>query len=226
MEIKYTYEDIISKLPDEIVFSILLWLDIKSLGFFSQVCRNWNRLANDDYLWLLKCRELFYNKQNKTLTQEKEIFYWNLNKKWKLIFKESKEDAKRTKITLEELCNFEWMFRFYHSYHIYFPKFYEDYTLLLDKRIMRWKFSHEGIQVERYPELKISRTSDWGWEMKNAFVIFNSIEKENINKPHQLSSSISYSNTSFFDNHMVFPILISLLYYNMNERDSNSTNNE
>ena len=44
---------VLSQLPDEIVFRILLYLDWKSLARTSQVSKRLYRLSNDQYIWLV-----------------------------------------------------------------------------------------------------------------------------------------------------------------------------
>jgi len=59
------------------------------------------------------------------------------------------------------------------------PEWRSNYTMEMNGDVMRWRFTPEKhIQVEQYPPLTMSRTSDWGWRMENAFVVFLSLPLE------------------------------------------------
>ena len=112
-------------------------------------------------------------------------------KRWKHYYADSELDATRTSITLDELTTIRWAFCFKsnpffaveqneHRVHDY-PSFHRDYTCTshILHRVLRWRFptrDQNTIQVEHFPYLVISRTSDWGWKMTNAAVMFTSMD--------------------------------------------------
>jgi len=122
------------------------------------------------------------------------------NAVWKQLYHEARQDCKRTRITLEELCSIKWKFKFLDlsGYHYHQdPVFYEDHTITMGSRTMKWRFVERTwddmeddceddcepkkvsptqlcVQVEQYPLLTVVRTEDWGWQMTNSYVQFTS----------------------------------------------------
>jgi hypothetical protein len=101
--------------------------------------------------------------------KEMPCFDWNA---WKLSYFSSLWDSRRIRITTRELCEREWNFYFKDSptdHHGLVSVFYEDYTyesaMFPDR--FQWRFSSQGIQIEDYPGISVSRTSDWGWKLDN-----------------------------------------------------------
>jgi len=57
--------------------------------------------------------------------------------------------------------------------------FTQDFQFYMGGREMEWKFvDGTHIQVEQYPYLHISRSTDWGWELRNSHVVLRSLERK------------------------------------------------
>ncbi|CAH8549884.1 unnamed protein product [Heterobilharzia americana] len=54
------YNNLVERIPVEILFNIFRQLSIKDLENCSLVCKQWNTLINDLYLWLPKCYQKLY----------------------------------------------------------------------------------------------------------------------------------------------------------------------
>lgn len=183
-------EDLLSYfLPEELVLYVLHFLEMNDLGRCASVCSNWKRLADDDSLWMEICKERWEGKQTKAKWLNRFKYQDGESHKvtqgritWKQLYFEAEQDATRTKITKEELCNIKWDFQFHGvPNHYQHPIFKDDHTFVLNSRIMRWRFVEEEegehgpqmfIQVDQYPFLSISRTDDWGWQLINNYVTF------------------------------------------------------
>ncbi|KAJ3029358.1 UNVERIFIED_CONTAM: hypothetical protein HDU68_012424 [Siphonaria sp. JEL0065] len=101
--------------------------------------------------------------------------------KWKASFIIGELDSKRTILTKDELCGFDWNFRMKHwpeDVENITSKFNHDYSYESDmfsgEHTMKWRFYANDVQVESYPELKISRNKDWSFTMQNTHAIFYS----------------------------------------------------
>ncbi|CAB3978223.1 F-box WD repeat-containing 7-like [Paramuricea clavata] len=73
------YRDFIPLLPRQLSRLILSYLTVKELTLVSQVCRAWNKVANDEILWKEKCGGIYIGIP---LTKSKH---------WKTVYKESLE---------------------------------------------------------------------------------------------------------------------------------------
>ncbi|KAI9335245.1 hypothetical protein BDR26DRAFT_865992 [Obelidium mucronatum] len=99
--------------------------------------------------------------------------------KWKASFIVGELDSKRIILTKDELCGINWSFRMKHwteDIENMSSKFNHDYTYESDvfsgEHTMKWRFYANDVQVESYPELKISRNKDWSFTMQNQHAIF------------------------------------------------------
>jgi hypothetical protein len=178
-EVNKATVNFLEELPEELSLQVLQFLDTKSLATCCVVSQTWKRLAEDDHLWLNLCRARWETKQYKRLSAHREQEYQQLGKKWKILYAEAEADAQRNKPTLDEICDVKWKFQFIHSLHLSFPVFKRDYTLHIDGRVLKWRWtSSGGIQVEQYPEARFSRLPDWGWQINNQYVVFRSFDEE------------------------------------------------
>ncbi|KAJ3344937.1 hypothetical protein HDU83_004590 [Entophlyctis luteolus] len=98
--------------------------------------------------------------------------------KWKASFIVAEWDSKRIILTKDELCNAEWNIRFRQwpaEEESMWAKFNPDYTytsqMIQPGHSMKWRFYANDVQVESYPELKISRAKDWRFVMQNMHAI-------------------------------------------------------
>jgi len=94
---------------EDIVSNIMEYMTVKEL---SEVCsivsRSWNELSEASWLWQRLCSELWKDKvyvPNKFIEMMK-------NGEAKRAYIESIEDSKREFVTIDELCDFSWYFRF------------------------------------------------------------------------------------------------------------------
>jgi hypothetical protein len=92
--------------------------------------------------------------------------------KWKISYFSSLLDSKRTTITLQELCEREWFFKFYAwdddhpgTIDLFYPDFTYETGIFPGK--FKWKLVPEGIKFEEYSVLMVERTEDWGWKFTN-----------------------------------------------------------
>jgi hypothetical protein len=103
--------------------------------------------------------------------------------KWKASYICSIIDSRRTQITKAELCSKNWTFRFKQwgpDHPGIVARFKADYTYESEmfEQVLHWRFYCGNIQVEQYPEITCTRTSDWGWEMENPMVYY--VEKKSL----------------------------------------------
>jgi len=189
-------QDPIALLPPLAAQHVLSHLDVTSLCNCSRVCKEWKAHVDSDTFWAPHCQLLW---STKVWVPERLRSMENK----KLAYKLSLEDAKRTHITEEELCQFTWNFSFkYYVAGALFPLlqeavqplhryFHRDRTMTAPKddpltfeETYVWDFrkSKDGrrglfVQVNRYPSLEISRMTDWSWRMENMWVTFESNHK-------------------------------------------------
>jgi len=85
---------------------------------------------------------------------------------------------------MDDLCDNSWSFSFNYWGSLQarqYPQFTRQYEFVMRDREpnMTWKFTESNnVQVESYPELVPSRTEDWGWQMRNKFVLLETFDKE------------------------------------------------
>mmetsp|Transcript_18459 Transcript_18459/g.50969 ORF Transcript_18459/g.50969 Transcript_18459/m.50969 type:complete len:109 (-) Transcript_18459:24-350(-) len=93
---------------------------------------------------------------------------------WKQIYFEAERDAKRTKMSADELCSTTWSF----SINQQNPTFYLNGLLVMEMwppYSLFWELNEDGtLQVNHFPAHGFSRRADWGWTMRNCFVCFQS----------------------------------------------------
>jgi len=100
-----------------------------------------------------------------------------LNKNWKTLYRLEEIDSFRTKITLLELCNIDWNFRFKYGLAKDWTKaeFKQDLSYRRGRNLFHYRIlDDDSIQIEEYPSLAPSRTSDWGWQLQNPYAILMS----------------------------------------------------
>jgi len=186
----------LSILPTEIILEILSYLKPYELVVAANTSKKWTQLSDSDCLWIEQCHRNWKNKQMhagalSALSLSSRTYCHPLcinttsngNMPWKTRFIIAEKDAIRTEITKEELCQHHWRFTFkvgvfgngmYQAY----PVFTQNNELVMEHHgVMKWQFveNNKYVQVEQYPPLKPSRTSDWGWKLENPYVIFVSL---------------------------------------------------
>jgi len=194
-------------LPPEVQFYILSFLDLKDISRCSLVCTLWSEFLNENTIWIRFCKKQWENKQNKKLTAERERQLRSNKVPFKILYIEAELDSVRSIFySDQELCEIKWEFIFNHGYYgNQLAVFHSDRILRIGKRKFKWKFvSHKGdndgtekvkIQVEEFEPLTITRSADdWGWIMKNNYVILKSMD-ENYFK----SKKSSFSNYFMVD---------------------------
>lgn len=107
--------------------------------------------------------------------------------KWKASYIAKLMDSKKKTISKDELCAIVWSFQFIRPFQdnlepltvkfaLLNSRFHPDYKYesTMFERRLNWRFYDGEIQIEQYPCLSISRTSDWGWLLVNDHVVFSS----------------------------------------------------
>jgi len=94
-------------LPYEIFTHVLSMLSPTDLRNCLLCCRAWRVAADDGHVWVVQCRQLWSDK-----IYVPETIDAMRRTQPKLAYRESLIDAERQTITAEELCTFDWFFRF------------------------------------------------------------------------------------------------------------------
>lgn len=148
MDVLPKVEKPIDMLSEELIMEIFKWMGEDSLRACACVDWRWHRLAHDDTLWKNLCKEAWAWRQKYHMVDF--VMEEGKYKTWKEAYYGVRKDAKRTSITLQELCSTKWRFYFRSGYWmgVSYPEFTEDYRLKMGDRVMTWKFVPEkGIQV-------------------------------------------------------------------------------
>ena len=180
---------------DDVLDSILQHADVATLGAVEQVCRSWHatlRSPRSAGLWREHCMALWRDR-----TQ------WRCDDMpaSRRALQLSMRDAERQTITPEELSAAVWLFRFVgpdlaHEHRTPQEReahaasergqlsFAADgiYTSTMPgapsaSRPLPWKVASEGscVRIASYPLLRVTRSKDWGWRMRNQFVEFYTV---------------------------------------------------
>jgi len=96
-------------LSPEVFVELLSFLDHVSLCTCNLVSRQWYQLATTNWLWTRLCRRLWQDKQH---VPQKCLDMSQDGHSAKKAFFESMKESQRCWLTADELCKFEWNFRF------------------------------------------------------------------------------------------------------------------
>jgi len=180
---------------DDALFSIFIELTYTAICACESVCTQWKGVANKPYLWNIVRNKLW---EGKYVSNRIRAL---CNPKTAL--KESIRDAKRTYITLDELCRFEWSFRFKGTAGVAWTiqdpwwqgqtalkfKFLKEGSIELvgnNKKLnqgnsqKRWRFGEDPVQgsivrLGQYPSYHFSRNPDtWAFIMENCWDLWYS----------------------------------------------------
>eukprot|EP01129_Flabellula_baltica_P016823 TRINITY_DN913_c0_g1_i1.p1 TRINITY_DN913_c0_g1~~TRINITY_DN913_c0_g1_i1.p1 ORF type:complete len:208 (+),score=42.44 TRINITY_DN913_c0_g1_i1:82-705(+) len=160
------------------VFSKLPPYDLHNMMFVSKQFRLLSE--ENPTVWKSHCAALWDDKIIHPSLEENEESK-NDRTYWKRMYFTSIADSQRTEITEEELCAHFWEFCFVDT-----PDVVSNHGLFIGKYgvlfmsnypLMRYITCHNeegeyGVQVETFPLHVISRREDWGWVLKNPYVIF------------------------------------------------------
>lgn len=169
----------------DILTKIFSFLTEDELLVVSLVCRAWRTAARHDRVWLPLCHALWATKK----FVPKDVLYSG-RPAWRQFY-ESRLDARRERLTVEELCTFRWRFGIKSAIGIqgsmegrFQTNGIATVGVFAD---MHWSIvednctdssSHPGeqqpmkISVNQYPLLTVSRTFDWGWKLENEWVVY------------------------------------------------------
>ncbi|KAJ3388382.1 hypothetical protein HDU84_009816 [Entophlyctis sp. JEL0112] len=116
-----------------------------------------------------------------TAPSQTEIIW---HSKWKASYMVAEVDSRRTRLTHKELSGIDWSFKFkqWMAEENLRARFRDDFTLWSDViemdedfgHTLQWCFEDDGVRVEHFPLLIISRADDWGFVMQNRHVILYS----------------------------------------------------
>jgi len=95
--------------------------------------------------------------------------------RWFARFVAAEADARRRRITAEELCGTAWVF----SDGLQRPRFRPNGELHMELYpVMRWALRQNGsVMIQNFPEHHVDRTEDWGWRIHNRNVDFVSVDR-------------------------------------------------
>lgn len=171
--------------------NILSSLQPEALRACAQVCKSWRAFADDNDAWDRHCTSLWADKKYIPAAIKQD-------KGRKTAYHNSLVDAKRTAMTIDELCDPTWLFKFKSTAgdfyyllaagHRMHRHFHRDHTLTGPSADPLWgaleptynwvfRKSKDGVrglfvQVNRFPSLELSRDEHWGWKMENKWVEF------------------------------------------------------
>lgn len=180
----------------EDVFTVVLsLLDVASLARSVSVCSKWKSIAESDFLWEKHCWQLWKDKfteRTRSLNPiEPSITAYYL----------SIEESRRIRITVDDLCSHSWNFWYKREAGNYWVNsdpywrglnpmrryFHRDGYISADPddplwggHECRWNFTEMqdenslmvSVRINKWPPLKISRTSCWEWRMENFMVVY------------------------------------------------------
>ncbi|KAJ3344936.1 hypothetical protein HDU83_004589 [Entophlyctis luteolus] len=100
--------------------------------------------------------------------------------KWKASFIVAELDSKRTRLTVDEISNSDWIFRYdvWPQDRYVSVKFNRDGTFgsteMMGSDVMNWRLcDDEGdVQIEDFPQLRVIRRPDWGYVLRNYRAVF------------------------------------------------------
>jgi hypothetical protein len=150
---------------------VLSFLDVQSIVWASVGLKPLlGDAARDNRLWKWLCQLHWQSKQPHPWSQT------SASVEWHRIFQQAWQDSRRCAITEEELCRVCWMRQLGASRRQGF--FLADGTYHNNKGVhstsIPWKLRGTGqtlpvsVSLGRFPDLTVSRTPDWGWQLMNA----------------------------------------------------------
>jgi len=173
-------------LPAEMFTYILLWLKDKDILSCALVNQAWRNASVSKEVWQELCDVLW---RDKVYVPQKIRELKATDPQ--TAYKNSIEDSKRSVITEEELCGFDWYFRFKEDEGAWYAdsdpwingrapshhKYHTDGKIEItgefsgaapNDRTWSWLEDEEveqgtWIQISHYPAYKVSRMSNWGW---------------------------------------------------------------
>jgi hypothetical protein len=194
-------QDPVEVLGEDVFLNVLGYLDCHALVACTLVCKSWENLVRDDVLWLRHYEELCKEKAaipKAALQAESKM----------AAFGTCVQDAKRAKITVDDLCSTAFEFRFkwsagdfwrnldpswrseppfiriFHPHNVVSPG--PNDTVFND---MTWKFtkSKDGkpgryVRINQWPSLTVSRSENWGWTLQNCWVTYTSISDRELER--------------------------------------------
>ncbi|KAJ1555580.1 hypothetical protein HK405_000060 [Cladochytrium tenue] len=105
--------------------------------------------------------------------------------RWKASFMVAERDRRRTKISKDELCEFDWCVSVRMMFHQWpddqqvLARFNRDFTYDSDMnrgQKMNWRFYLGDVQVEQFPALVVERVAaDWGFRLNNNMAVLTSL---------------------------------------------------
>lgn len=203
--------DPLAALGHDLLVQIMSFLEPEMLCSCQLVCKAWMPVAVEPKLWRQQCQILW---ADKIYIADKVL----RSKSWKQAYVTSIADSTRCHITEDELCSFPWTFRFKSTAGTYWTHcdpswnksgapmyrfFHHDGSITPNdgdpywgNHESRWAFrtSRLGrtgpyVQVNHWPSMEISRTSNWGWEMQNLWVVYQA-DLPLVSMPKSLSEII------------------------------------
>ena len=151
------------------------FLSARDLAASGTVSTTWKTTARLDLLWLNLAQRRWHDKQNFRLTPQRvRSICARSIEPWFQRFINAEQDARRTAITVTELCATDWRF----SDGLQRPRFKPNGELHMELYpVLKWSFSPNGdIIIQDFPHHSVHRTPDWGWVIKNEAISFTSQE--------------------------------------------------
>jgi tetratricopeptide (TPR) repeat protein len=163
---------------DELIEIIFSYCDAHELLQCRSVCQIWKSIVSHNLFWKRLCEKRWNGKQTINFKSvDRAVNTDQDSNLWKNLYWRAEKNAKRTCVTDEELAKINWKFYMGRHQTPMEAKFYQDHTFLSSMGMaMKWRLLEFGyrIQVEEYPQLTISRGSDWSYILTNDYVRFES----------------------------------------------------
>jgi len=186
--------------PDIFIEEVLSWLSPTVLCQCKLVSQQWCQFADSIWLWNKLCKKLWKDK----VYVPKKFFDLCHNGSPKFAYFESIRDANRCWITQDELCLFQWNFRFkavagpnwlewdqwWNNQPATRITFFPDGTMKRDPEspyptnTFRWSLSDQScaktgplgsfVSVNNFPKYHVSRYKNWGFLMQSCWALFTS----------------------------------------------------
>jgi len=199
--LEYALLDPSDNLSPEVFVELLSFLDHVTLCTCNLVSRQWYQLATTNWLWTRLCRRLWQDKQH---VPQKCLDMSQDGHSAKKAFFESLKDSQRCWLTADELCKFEWNFRFksvagpnwidwdqwWNNKPATRVTFYPDGIMKRDPeppyptQDFRWTFVDQScgkkgplgsfVSINDFPKYHVSRYKNWGFLMQSCWAFFTS----------------------------------------------------